>query len=184
MARIDPLTPPYPGETQAIFDKLMGPGVPPLLLFTTVASSDRAWRKFRGGSLLDESSPLTLRQRELAINRVCARTGCEYEWGVHVRVFGQAAGLDRDEIAGTLAVPLRPEQWRDDEAALLEAIDALHDRATLNAEEFASLGKHFDSSQILEIMMLAGFYRTVSYLANGLALSLEPNAARFSEYRN
>jgi hypothetical protein len=27
--------------------------------------------------------------------------------------------------------------------------------------------------------MLAGFYRTVAYLANGLALPLEPGAARF-----
>ncbi len=33
--------------------------------------------------------------------------------------------------------------------------------------------------KILEIMLLCGFYRTVSYLANGLALLLEDNAARF-----
>ena len=33
--------------------------------------------------------------------------------------------------------------------------------------------------KILEIMLLCGFYRTVSYLANGLALPLEANAARF-----
>jgi hypothetical protein len=28
-------------------------------------------------------------------------------------------------------------------------------------------------------MLLCGFYRTVAYLANGLALPLEDNAARF-----
>ncbi|AYC31810.1 carboxymuconolactone decarboxylase family protein [Pseudomonas cavernae] len=183
MARINPLNQPYPDEVQAVFDKIMGTGVPPLLLFTTIASSDRAWRKFRGGSLL-EGTLLTLRQRELAINRICARTGCEYEWGVHVWAFGQAAGLTRDEVTGTLEVPLRSGQWRDDEAALLETIDALHERAALSDEEFARISEHFDNNQILEVMMLAGFYRTVSYIANGLALPLEPNSAKFSEYQN
>ncbi len=32
---------------------------------------------------------------------------------------------------------------------------------------------------MLEIILLCGFYRTVSYLANALALPLEANAARF-----
>ena len=35
--------------------------------------------------------------------------------------------------------------------------------------------------KIFEIMLLCGFYRTVSYLANGLALPLEAKAARFPE---
>jgi alkylhydroperoxidase family enzyme len=42
------------------------------------------------------------------------------------------------------------------------------------------LASHYDDAQILEIILLCGFYRTVSYLANGLALSLEPSAARLS----
>ncbi|MDO9062704.1 MAG: carboxymuconolactone decarboxylase family protein, partial [Bradyrhizobium sp.] len=39
----------------------------------------------------------------------------------------------------------------------------------------------YDEAKILEIMLLCGFYRTVSYLANGLALPLEKSAARFPE---
>jgi alkylhydroperoxidase family enzyme len=182
MSRIKALNEPYPDEVRADFDKIMGVGVPPLVLFSTVACSDRAWRKFKGGSLLD-GSLLKLRQRELVINRVCARTECEYEWGVHVMAFAQAAGLTREEVAGTLEYPLRPGLWREEEAALLIAIDALHDRAALSDEEFLALRKHFDDDQILEILMLAGFYRTVSYIANGLLLPLEQNAANFSEYR-
>ena len=30
-----------------------------------------------------------------------------------------------------------------------------------------------------EALLLCGFYRTVAYVANGLALPLEPTAARF-----
>lgn len=183
MSRITPLEKPYPDELQAFFDRLLGPNVPPLVLFTTIASSERAWRKFRGGSLLD-GELLTLRQRELIIDRTCARTGCEYEWGVHILGFSQAAGLSKEQIAGTLEYPLQCDKWQDDEIALMETVDALHDRATLTDEEFAKLREHFDSNQILEVLMLAGFYRTVSYIANGLKLPLEAMAARFSQFQS
>src|SRR4051812_29406070 len=52
----------------------------------------RAWEKFRGGSLLDRG-PLSLREREIVIDRTCALNGCEYEWGVHVATFSDAAHL-------------------------------------------------------------------------------------------
>jgi hypothetical protein len=38
----------------------------------------------------------------------------------------------------------------------------------------------FSEEAMLELLMLAGFYRTVSYLTNALRLPLEPYAARFS----
>ncbi len=53
MPRIAPLAPPYRDELQAHFDQVMTNGAPPLVLFRTVAASERAWRKFRAGSLLD-----------------------------------------------------------------------------------------------------------------------------------
>lgn len=181
MPRITPVEAPYTPEFQADVERVMPPGVPPLVLFTTLAQSPRAWQKFRDGSLLD-GRLLTLRERELVICRTCARSGCEYEWGVHVSAFGSAAKLSRDDVAATLALPLERERWSEREAALLSAVDALHERSTLSPEEFALLRAHFDEQQLLEILMLAGFYRTVSYLCNGLALPLERTAARFAEF--
>jgi len=181
MSRISALNEPYAEEIQASFDRIMGAGVPPLVLFRTLASSRRAWQKFTAGALLD-GKLLTLRQRELVIDRCCALTGCEYEWGVHVAVFGEAAGLSREEVSATLDRPLRPEMWSVEEATLLITVDALHERATLSDEEFARIREYFDDEQVLEILMLAGFYRTVAYLANGLDLPLEQGVARFSEY--
>ncbi|MCY1380227.1 hypothetical protein D9M69_680290 [compost metagenome] len=75
------------------------------------------------------------------------------------------------------------ERWNEEEAVLLATVDALHDRATLTQAEFDSARRFFDDNQILEVLMLAGFYRTVSYIANGLDLPLERKAARFGEYR-
>ena len=47
---------------------------------------------------------------------------------------------------------------------MIAAVDALHHRATLDDAEFARLTAHYDDAQILEIILLCGFYRTVSYL--------------------
>jgi alkylhydroperoxidase family enzyme len=177
MSRIAPLQTPYPPEIQSQFDAIMR-GAPPLLLFRVLAGHSRAWDKFRAGSLLDRG-PLSLRQREIVIDRTCALTGCEYEWGVHVQLFAAAAGLSEQQITATRGQDANASCWSAAEQALVAAVDALHHRATLSDDEFAVLSSHFDDAQILEIILLCGFYRTVSYVANGLALSLEPNAARF-----
>lgn len=178
MSRIKPLSPPYPDEIQADFDRVMPPGAPPLVLFRTVASSARAWRKFRDGSLLDRG-PLSLRQREIVINRTCARAGCDYEWGVHIAAFAKAADLTDEEIRATVLGTSESPCWTEDEKTLIATVDALHDRATLSDHEFAALSARFSPEQILEIMMLAGFYRTVAYIANGLAVPNEPGAPTF-----
>jgi alkylhydroperoxidase family enzyme len=177
MSRISALTPPYPPDIQAQFERIMR-GAPPLTLFRVMAGHDRGWEKFRAGSLLD-GGPLRLREREIVIDRTCALNACEYEWGVHVSVFAQAAGLGAEEIRATVLGNADAPCWSAAERALIAAVDALHHRSTLGDEEFTALKAHYDDDQILEIILLCGFYRTVSYLANGLALPLEDNAARF-----
>jgi len=177
MSRLAPLEPPYAPEIQQQFDRIMR-GAPPLLLFRTIARSQRAWQKFSVGGLLDRG-PLSLREREIVIDRTCARTGCEYEWGVHIAAFAAAAHLTDEEVRATVLGEATDPCWSAAEQALIAAVDALHLRATLSDAEFASLSAHYDEARILEIMLLCGFYRTVSYLANGLALPLEANAARF-----
>jgi alkylhydroperoxidase family enzyme len=175
--RLAPLDPPYAPDIASQFDRIMR-GAPPLVLFRVMAGHARAWEKFRGGSLLDRG-PLSLREREIVIDRTCARTGCEYEWGVHVATFAGAAHLTPDQVRATVHGNGSEPCWSKAEQSLISAVDALHDRATLSDTEFSGLSAHYDEAQILEIMLLCGFYRTVSYLANGLALPLEEKAARF-----
>ena len=177
MSRIAPLEPPYDQEIAQQFDAIMR-GAPPLMLFRVIAGHARAWEKFRAGSLLDRG-PLTLREREIVIDRTCARTGCEYEWGVHVATFAEAAHLTDEQVRATVLEGADAPCWSESEQALIAAVDALHIRATLDDAEFKALSAHYDDAKILEVLLLCGFYRTVSYLANGLNLPLEANAARF-----
>ena len=177
MSRIAPLEPPYALETKEVFDRIMR-GAPPLMLFRVMASQPRAWDKFRAGSLLDPG-PLSLREREIVIDRTCALNKCEYEWGVHVAIFAKPAHLTDEEVRATVHGGADAPCWSEAERAMITAVDALHFRATLDDAEFAALSAHFDEAKIFEIILLCGFYRTVSYLANGLKLPLEENAARF-----
>jgi len=175
--RIAPLEPPYPAEIQAQFDAIMR-GAPPLTLFRVMAKNERTWSKFRSGSLLDRGA-LTLRQREIVIDRTCALNACEYEWGVHVQIFAQAAGLSQEQVRAIVNGEAGAACWSEAEQALLRVVDALHRRSSLTDAEFDGLAAHYDEPQIFEIILLCGFYRTVSYLANGLNLPLEAAAARF-----
>ena len=176
-SRIAPLNPPYPPDIQAQFDLVMR-GAPPLMLFRVMAGHARAWDKFRAGSLLDRG-PLSLREREIVIDRTCALNKCEYEWGVHVAVFAAPAQLTEADVVATARQGADAPSWSQAEKALIAAVDALHHRSTWNEAEFAALRAHYDDDKILEIILLCGFYRTVSYLANGLALPVEEKAARF-----
>ena len=178
--RIAPLEPPYPPEIGAQFDRIMR-GAPPLMLFRVMARFPRAWEKLRGGSLLDPG-PLTLREREIVIDRTCALNGCEYEWGVHVAIFAAPAGVTDAQVRATLHGEATSPCWTPAEQALIAAVDGLHHRARLSDEEYLALSAHYDEAKILEIIMLCGAYRTVSYLANGLRLPLEEKAARFPEF--
>lgn len=179
MPRIVPLEPPYPADVQTSFDAIMR-GAPPLILFRTLAKSPRAWAKFRGGSLLDRG-PLSLRDRELVIDRTCALAGNEYEWGVHITIFAGAARLTPDEIAATVRGGAAAPVWNPAERALLAAVEALDARAALSEAEFADLRAHYDEDQVMEVLLLCGFYRTVAYICRGLDLPLEANAARFAD---
>src|SRR5882757_3607975 len=177
MSRIAPLEPPYAPDIGEQFDRIMR-GAPPLMLFRVVAGHARAWDKFRAGSLLDRG-PLSLREREIVIDRTCARTGCEYEWGVHIAAFAEAARLTDEQVRATVLGDADASCWSAAEQALIATVDALHERATLSDTEFKALSAHYEDAKILEIIQLCGFYRTVSYLANTLALPLEQKAARF-----
>ena len=90
MSRIEPLTPPYDPSVGVLLESMMPPGVPPIGLFRTFAHNVAMTEAMGGWGRYELSSRLSLsmRQRELVIDRVTARCGCEYEWGVHMAFFG------------------------------------------------------------------------------------------------
>ena len=182
MPRIAPADAPYPPEIAASLARIMPPGVPPLALFTTLARSPRVFTRVFAGGLLDRGA-LSLRQREIVIDRTTARLGCEYEWGVHVAFFAERVGLDARQVAATVAAPCDAACWSPVEQALLALVDDLVDCRTIATATWNLVVQHLDEAQILEAIALVGYYHTISFFCRALDLPPESYAARFPTER-
>ncbi len=178
LPRLAPLEPPYAEETAATLAGMMPPGVPPLLLFRTIAHNPRVLEKIRASNLLDRGS-LERRHREIVILRTTARCGCEYEWGVHVAFFAARVGLVDAEVAATVQGGADHPAWSEAERTLIRLVDELHDGARIAEALWAELLEHWSEAQLVELVVLAGFYHTISFVVNGLGVELEPGAPRF-----
>jgi alkylhydroperoxidase family enzyme len=176
-ARIAPAADPLPEDIRQAIDAIMR-GNPPLLLFTTLARDRRLFFKFFNSGLLDRGN-LTIRQREIVIDRVTACCGAEYEWGVHVSVFAAKAGLTEGQITSLTVGGPQDACWTDAERLLIRFCDSLHENCTVDDALWVELSRHYPDEALLELLMLAGTYRTVSYLVNALRLPPEPGARRF-----
>jgi len=176
--RIGVVEPPWAPDVAAQLAALMPPGVEPLRLFRTLAHNPRVLGKIRAANLLDRGS-LARIDRELAILRTCARCRCEYEWGVHVAVFARRYGIPEDKLAGTVLWDARDARWTPRERAVVRLVDELHDAATASDAAWKELRASFQPDQIVELLVLVGFYHAISFVANALSIELEASATRF-----
>ena len=176
--RIRPLELPYSEAVAAALERVMPPGVAPLSLFRTVAVNERVFLRLMAGGLLDRGS-ISLREREIVIDRTCARCGSAYEWGVHMAFFRERVAFTDAEIAGTCASDPASTAFGPREQLLLRLVDALHDTGGVPDGLWTELRDEWTDAQLIELVALAGFYHLVSFLTNALALPPEPFALPF-----
>ena len=172
------LDPPYPPETQKLFDLVMPEGMEPLRLFRALAVNARIFPRFMRAGVLDRG-PVEIRYRELAIHRTTARCDSEYEWGVHVNAFARPLGLSEDWIRATCEADADDPIWTPDEAAIVRLCDELHETSTISDGLWKKLQKSFSGEVIMELIYTVGMYHAVSFLTNGLALENEAFGERF-----
>ena len=180
--RIAPLEPPYDAETQAQLEKWMPPGAPvePLALFRTLlVHSELAARMRPLGSALRGHGLVEPRDREIIVLRTCARCGAEYEWGVHAAAFGGAVGLSDEQNAATAVDSNDEAVWSDGDRQLLALADELYETDRIADSLWDQLIETWAPAQLLELIVTAGWYRTLSYVLNAARIQHEPWAARF-----
>jgi alkylhydroperoxidase family enzyme len=180
--RIAPVEPPYDQELAETLARWMPPGaaVEPLHLFRTLAVHRELMDRMRplGAALLSRHGTLQPRERELVIERVCARCGCSYEWGVHATAFGASLGLSEEQIRATATAPAADPLWSEREALLMGLVDELHERAAVSDELWAKLAAHWNAQQLLELLVLVGWYHLISFVAIGARVQPEAWARR------
>lgn len=183
--RIEPLSPPYDQEVAAHLAQTMPPGQDPIGLFRTLAvnlgMARGMWHFARHE--LGRSLTISVRQREILIDRTCARCGCEYEWGVHVAYFADRAGLSSEQVTSLTTGGTGDSCWTDDaDRLLIRVADELHDTSEVSDELWSALSKHYDHAQLLDIVMLCGWYHAISFVATAARVETEPWAPSLASY--
>jgi alkylhydroperoxidase family enzyme len=170
--RIVPVDDPGP-EVSELLAKTLGDdrGVP-LAIFRTMARHPRMLKRFNvlGGFFLTRGD-LPARDRELAVLRTAWRSGSEYEWAQHVLI-GARAGLSEDEIS-RVTRPELPAHWPARDAALLRAADEIADKADICDATWAELSAGYSETQLMELVMLVGFYRMTAGFLNATGVRKE-----------
>ena len=182
MPRIQPFDPP-PGHAVAdLLVAMMPPGQPPLRLFRTFArnlpmtEAMRAWGSYELGRTLS----LSRREREIVIDRTCALCGCEYEWGVHTAFFSEREKLSQPQVFSLVHGSAADACWSEErERLLILAADALHNRATIDDALWRRVAEAFTEAELLDLLLLCGWYHAISYAANATGVELEDWAPRF-----
>lgn len=183
--RVPPLEPPFDEKTGALLTDMMPAGVPPIALFRTFARNPEMARAMHPWGSYELSRRLSVdrRIREIVIDRTCARCGCEYEWGVHVAFFADRVGLDRAQVTSLTHGGPDDDCWTSPvETHLIELVDALHDGSDVPDALWAKLATHFSEDQLLDLLLLVGWYHAISFVARGARVPLESGAPRFRDY--
>jgi len=182
MSRIDPVRAPYSHEVAARLEAMMPPGVPPILLFRTFARNlpmTEAMGEW-GSYELSKRCSLSMRDREIVIARTCARCRCEYEWGVHVVFYAERVGFTPEQVASLAVGAASDPCWSDDrDRVLIEGVDELFETAHIGDELWTRLSGTLTHEQVLDVLLMCGWYHAICFAANGARLDPEVGAPRF-----
>lgn len=184
--RIAPVEPPYEASLATMLQKWMPPGsqMEPLVLFRTLARHPELSSRMRplGAGILGHGI-VEPRLREVMIHRTCALCGAEYEWGVHAVAFGRPLGFSDEQLAATVRGGPDAECWSETERAVIALADELHGTARVSDPTFEQLERHFSPEEIIELVVTAGWYHTISFVIGASHMPPEPWGLRFPATR-
>jgi len=131
----------------------------------TVAQSGLA------GALMG-SKTLNHRIRELVILRTGWRTKSEYEFVQHVAIARRLKMTD-EEILG-VRNPAQCRAYSDADRAVIAMADELHEQAQVTPATWAALNRTFSTAELVELIMVAGFWRMMAGFLKTAEIPLDP----------
>jgi 4-carboxymuconolactone decarboxylase len=169
----------YPAEMGVEAQQLLSYGIQdemgrPLNVFRMLAHNPGVLSAFmRLGSAFLNKGVLPPREREIVILRVGRQCGSEYEFGQHTTI-GARVGLSEDEIATLATDSGAGVAWTGREAMLIALADEICSTDRLSVESFAALSTEWSPSELVELVVLVGYYRLVSGFLNTFEVPLDP----------
>jgi alkylhydroperoxidase family enzyme len=176
--RLRPVEPPFDDDTATALERLG----PPIALFRLFARRPERARAIHGWGryYLSRQSALSLRHRELVIDRTTALCGAEYEWGIHVAVYAAKAGLTDAQVASTATGSPDDPCWTDEaDRAVLRTVDALHETRDLSDAQWKELRDAVGAEAAIDLLLMCGWYHAISFVARVIRLPPEPDTPAF-----
>ena len=93
--------------------------------------------------------------------------------------YGKPLGLSDEQIAATVWGAADDPAWSRSDGLLIALADELYDSASVSDELWAELAERLRDEQLLELVVIAGWYRLLSGVINAARVEHEPWAARF-----
>jgi len=124
-------------------------------------------------ALLTETD-LDPRLRELVILQVAQRCEGGYVWVQHVPI-AAIVGVDEAQIKALERGAAPPSLFVDRERTMFAFVDEVLDTYTVRDETFVAVREMFSAGEILELLLLIGYFRMVSSVMATLQVELEPS---------
>jgi len=120
------------------------------------------------------ASSIAVRPRELVVLRTAWLQKCEYEWHYHVG-YALSAGLTMEEIAA-IRDGWESPVWdgKEEDRAILRAVDELVDDSRIGDECWEMLGRHYDRQQVMDLVFTIGNYVMLGWAVATFGIPLEP----------
>jgi 4-carboxymuconolactone decarboxylase len=113
---------------------------------------------------------MDIRDRELAILRIAWLSQAPFEWGSHVKI-AKRNGITSEEIERVMEGSWAPG-WRKQDRAIMRAVEELHFDSMVTDDTWSGLQEFYNDKKLIELLILAGQYKTVAYYQNSLRLPL------------
>lgn len=152
----------------------------PLNIFAVLARHPKLLKRFNllGGFLLNKGL-LPARERELVILRIGWNAEAEYEFGQHT-IIGRQVGVTDEEISALTRTPAS-HPWSTGDAALIAMSDELSDDDCVSDATWELLATRWSEAELVELLVVAGFYRLVSGFLNSAGVQLDEGVAGFPD---
>jgi len=160
-------------EVADIFSKGITAGSgEPLNIFKTIAHHPKLLKRFMtfAGFFLNKGV-LPVREREIVILRVGWNCQSVYEFGQHT-IIGERVGLTMQEITD-LTKDIGAVKWSDRDRTLIEMCDDLCRDDCVSDTTWQLLQTHWNETELVELIMVAGTYRLVSGFLNTMGVELD-----------
>ena len=118
-------------------------------------------------------STIAVRPRELIVLRTAWLQKCLYEWHYHVG-YALTAGLTMAEIAA-IRDGWQSPVWdgRDEDRAVLRAVDELIETSRMSDDTYDALATHFDKQQVMDLVFTIGNYVMLGWAVATFGIPVE-----------